>query len=51
VPAANGEIIHGRIAGSSMHIIQGAGHCFFWEKPEESADVIVEFLSRVPAGA
>ena len=50
VPAANGEMIHEKIAGSQMHIIAGVGHCFFWEKPEESADVIVEFLSRVPSG-
>lgn len=51
VPAANGEIIHGKIAGSSMHIIQGVGHCFFWEKPEESARAVIEFLGRVPVSA
>ncbi len=51
VPAANGEIIHEKIAGSRMHIIAGAGHCFFWEKPEESAQVILQFLSRVPVSA
>jgi len=51
VPAANGEIIHGKVSGSQMYVIRGTGHCFFWEKPEESARVIVEFLSRVPAKA
>ena len=51
VPAANGEMIHEKITGSSMHIIQGAGHCFFWEKPEESARAVIEFLSRVPVSA
>ena len=51
VPAANGEMIHGKIAGSRMHIIQGVGHCFFWEKPAESARAVIEFLSRVPVSA
>jgi hypothetical protein len=29
----------------------GLGHMFFWEKPEESARIITEFLSKVPAAA
>jgi pimeloyl-ACP methyl ester carboxylesterase len=44
-------MIHEKITGSSMHIIQGVGHCFFWEKPEESARAVIEFLSRVPVSA
>ena len=50
VPPENGRILHERIAGCEMRIIAGAGHMFFWEKPEESAGAITEFLSRVPSG-
>jgi hypothetical protein len=33
-----------------VRIISGVGHMFFWEKPEESAGEIVEFLkTAVPA--
>lgn len=49
VPPQNGRALHEGIAGSEMKVISGAGHMFFWEKPEESARAITEFLSRVPA--
>ncbi len=47
VPAENAEVLHGRIAGSRVRIIPGVGHCFFWEKPEESAQAVVEFLGSL----
>jgi pimeloyl-ACP methyl ester carboxylesterase len=47
----NAEVLKERIVGSRVHLIEGAGHCFFWEKPEESANVIAEFLSAVPTAA
>ncbi|MDO8613587.1 MAG: alpha/beta hydrolase, partial [Dehalococcoidia bacterium] len=50
VPVENADILHERIPGSQVRIVPGVGHCFFWEKPEESAGAIVEFLkSAVPA--
>ncbi len=50
IPAQNADILNQRIPGSKVRIINGVGHCFFWEKPEESAGAIVEFLkSAVPA--
>ena len=50
VPVGNADILHERIAGSQVRIIAGVGHMFFWEKPEESAGAIIEFLkSAVPA--
>ena len=50
VPVGNADILGERIAGSQVRIISGVGHMFFWEKPEESAEAIVEFLkSAVPA--
>ncbi len=51
VPVGNAEVLRGRIGGSGVRIIPVVGHMFFWEKPEESAGAIVEFLSSVPAPA
>jgi pimeloyl-ACP methyl ester carboxylesterase len=51
MPVENAEILRGRIAGSRVRIVPGVGHCFFWEKPEESAAAVVEFLASVPAAA
>lgn len=47
----NGDILRERIPGSALRILAGAAHMFFWEKPTESAEAIVEFLSSVPAPA
>jgi pimeloyl-ACP methyl ester carboxylesterase len=49
VPPQNGDILRERIPGSILRTVSGAGHMFFWEKPKESAQAIVEFLSSVPA--
>ncbi|MDO8434314.1 MAG: alpha/beta hydrolase [Candidatus Binatus sp.] len=47
VPHQNAEILHGAIAGSSVHILKAAGHMFFWEAPEETVRVAGDFLNRV----
>ncbi len=51
VPVENAEVLRQRIEGSQVQIVPGVAHMFFWEKPEESAGAIVEFLSSVPAPA
>jgi pimeloyl-ACP methyl ester carboxylesterase len=51
VPVENAEVLRSRIAGSRVRIIKDTGHCFFWEKPEEVAEVVSEFLAAVPAAA
>jgi pimeloyl-ACP methyl ester carboxylesterase len=51
VVPGNADILHQQIAGSRVHLIEGVGHCFFWEKPEETARAISEFLAAVPAAA
>ena len=51
VPTENAEVLRARISGSQVRIVPGVAHCFFWEKPAESAGAIVEFLSLVPAPA
>ncbi len=51
VVLGNEKVLQERIPGSQVHIIDGVGHCFFWEKPEESASAVIDFLSKVPAPA
>jgi pimeloyl-ACP methyl ester carboxylesterase len=49
IPYGNADILHKQIPGSRLHTVNDVGHCFFWEKPEESAAVVSEFLASVPA--
>jgi len=51
IPVENAEVLRERIPGSRVRIVPGVGHLFFWEKPAESAEAVVEFLSSVPASA
>ena len=51
VPAENAEILHEQIPGSRVRIVQGTGHCFFWEEPEEVVQEVVGFLSKASVGA
>ncbi len=51
VPTANGKILADQIPGAELKTIPGAAHMFFWEEPQQSASLVSEFLSRVPAGA
>lgn len=51
IPVGNADVLTKQIRGSQVRIVRGVGHCFFWEKPEESAGAIVEFLAQVPVAA
>jgi 3-oxoadipate enol-lactonase len=44
VPAENSDILKQLIPGAKLHIIDGAGHLFFWEAPEETAEAASHFL-------
>ena len=37
LPVANGHLIAWLIPGSRLEILDGVGHLFFWERPEQSA--------------
>ncbi len=51
IPSENAEVLRERIASSKVQIIPSVGHMFIWERPEESAGAIVEFLATVPQPA
>jgi len=51
VVPGNGDILNERIPGSRVVTITNAGHCFFWEQPEQSAKAVIEFLTAVPTPA
>ncbi len=48
-PVENAHILRDRIPNSALHILPDAGHAFFTEKPQETAEAIVKFLSSVSA--
>jgi len=50
VPAENAEVLRERIPGSRVRIVQGTGHCFFWEAPAAVVEEVVGFLSGVAVG-
>jgi pimeloyl-ACP methyl ester carboxylesterase len=45
----NARILHERIAGSRLHVIEGAAHMFFHSHPEETVRVVTAFLSSCGA--
>jgi 3-oxoadipate enol-lactonase len=40
IPVENAPLIHERIPGSQLEILDGAGHLFFWEEPLRSAELL-----------
>ena len=48
LPVENGRLIAARTPGSHLEIFEGAGHLFFWEQPERSAE-LVRAHATVPA--
>ncbi|MEX1195729.1 MAG: alpha/beta fold hydrolase [Dehalococcoidia bacterium] len=51
VPPSNGDRLAKGIPGAEHLTIHDSAHMFFWEKPDEAAGLVTEFLSRVPAEA
>lgn len=45
IPPSNGRALAERIPGSRLAIIEGCGHMPMWEKPEELARLVREFLA------
>ena len=40
----NADVLAARIPGAQVELLAGAGHLFFWERPDESVRIINEFL-------
>jgi pimeloyl-ACP methyl ester carboxylesterase len=45
VDVRNAQLLGDRIAGARVELLDGAGHLFFWEQPERTAQLVGEFLS------
>jgi 3-oxoadipate enol-lactonase len=42
LPVSNAHAIAARIPGSRLEILEGIGHAFWWERPEQSAQLLRE---------
>jgi pimeloyl-ACP methyl ester carboxylesterase len=42
LPVANGELIASRIPGARLELLEGVGHMFWWERPQQSAALVRE---------
>jgi 3-oxoadipate enol-lactonase len=40
----NSELLAARIPGARLELVEGAGHMFFWERPEEFVRIVAGFL-------
>ena len=40
----NADVLATQIPGARVELFEGAGHLFFWERPDESVRIINEFL-------
>jgi pimeloyl-ACP methyl ester carboxylesterase len=46
MPAENSRLLAEGIEGAELYLVEGAGHSFFFEKPDEVNRVLIEFLSK-----
>lgn len=46
LPYPNGPAIAERVPGARLDTMDGVGHLFFWERPEESAEIAVATAAR-----
>jgi pimeloyl-ACP methyl ester carboxylesterase len=43
MPLANAALLSQRIPGALLEVFDGAGHLFFHEQPQRTADAVVAF--------
>ncbi|HEV8683283.1 MAG TPA: alpha/beta fold hydrolase [Actinomycetota bacterium] len=46
----NARVLAERIPGSRLVMLDGAGHVYHWERPDEASRVVLEFVREVSAG-
>jgi 3-oxoadipate enol-lactonase len=44
IPAASSDVLHERIPNSTLHVVAGAGHLFFLERPDETLRALERFV-------
>jgi len=47
-PPSRSTHLHEQIAGSQLHILEGAGHMVMIEQPDEVAMLLAEFVEQIP---
>lgn len=47
-PPNRAEYLRDHIQGAQLHIVEGAGHMVMIERPDEVADLLADFLDRIP---
>ncbi len=45
MPLANAELLAARIPGAFLEVFDGAGHLFFHEQPERTAEALTGFVA------
>ena len=50
IDVGNARLLAGRIPGARLALLEGAGHVYHWERPEESARLIVAFVREIRGG-
>jgi pimeloyl-ACP methyl ester carboxylesterase len=46
MPADNSRLLAAGIPGAELYMVEGAGHSFFFEKPDEVNRVLIDFFER-----
>jgi pimeloyl-ACP methyl ester carboxylesterase len=49
VDPENARLLASRIPGARLALLEGAGHVYHWERPEEASRVVLEFVREVSA--
>jgi pimeloyl-ACP methyl ester carboxylesterase len=47
-PPNRAQYLHDQIEGAQLEILEGAGHMVIVERPDEVAELLTEFLDRIP---
>ena len=46
MPPENSRLLAGGIPGAELYMVEGAGHCFFFEQPDEVNRVLTGFFTK-----
>lgn len=51
IPLVNGRLLANRIPAGRLHVVEGGGHLFLFTRPQETADVVRDFLDTGASAA